>query len=140
MKLSESKLRRIIREEVGKIRESTVRDSADFIDELVEAIGDNHMGYTVERAATDTVRFFTTSNGTRIHVHGVPYFNGRTEDMTVSLALNDETVRQGIMAFYGNSMVQELNKGNLSQAAEMYKDGINPVLEAGYGLAKIQKV
>jgi hypothetical protein len=59
--------------------------------------------------------------------------------MTVSVAINDETIRQGVMAFYGESMVGELLRDDQSQAAEMYKDAINPILETGYGLAKIRQ-
>lgn len=136
--ITEEKLRQIVREETRRLLESRRYRSAEFVDALVRAIGDEHMGYTVEKAETDTVRFFTTENGQRIHVHAVPFFQGKTEDMTVSVSINDETVRGGIMAFYGESMVQELMNGSPRQAAEMYKDAINPILEAGYGLAKIR--
>ena len=139
MRLTENKLRRIICEEASKLLTEQYRAS-EFVDDLKSALGDKHMGYTVEKADTDTIRFFTNTNGQRIHVHAIPFFNGRTEDMTVSIAINDETVRQGLAAFYGESMVQELQNGNPKKAAEMYKDGVNPLLEAGYGLAKIRKV
>lgn len=136
--MKKQKLRRIILEEARRLTESRRYDSSEFVDDLVAAIGDEHMGYTVERARTDTVRFFTTSNGQRIHVHAIPFFEGQTEDMTVSLSINGETVREGLVAFYGESMVQALRDGRMREAASMYTNAIDPILEAGYGIAQIR--
>lgn len=134
--MKEARLRSIIREEL--ITEVVRKDSSTFANLLGEVMDHTYMGYRVEPTTMDTIRFFTTENGQRIHVHAIPFFEGRTEDMTASIAINDETVRQGLVAFYGGSMVQEIKDGNFDAAVEMYKDGVSPLLEAGYGLAKIR--
>ena len=133
--MTEKKLRQIIREEANRLDEQY--QTEEFIDDLLAGIRDNHMGFTVEKARTGTIRFFTTSNGNRIHVHAIPFFDG-SEDITVSVSINDETVRQGKISFPGESMVNELLRGNRMKAAEAYKDAINPVLDAAYGLAEIE--
>lgn len=133
--MTEQKLKQIIREEARKLNEQY--EPSEFIDDLLYGINENHMGYTVEKARTGTIRFFTESNGNRIHVHAIPFFDG-SEDITVSVAVNGDTVRQGKIPFPGQSMVNELTRGDRLKAAEVYKDAINPILEAGYGLAEIQ--
>lgn len=137
--MKEKQVREIVREELTREARKLEEQyqPSDFIDELMSGIRDGHMGFTVDRADTNTVRFFTTSNGNRIHVHAVPFFDG-SEDITVSVSINDETVRQGKISFPGESMVNELLRGDTMKAAAAYKDAINPVLEAGYGLAEIQ--
>jgi len=140
-RVSESQLRQLIREEARRLTESRRYRSSEFIDDLVAGVGDEHMGYKVEKGEKSTVRLSASSSaGQRIEVRATPFFQGRTEDMTVSVSINGDIVRAGKMAFYGESMVEKIEEGRLESAAAMYKDAIAPVLEAGYGLAKIRQV